>query len=212
MAEKATVEAVKKALETSKQRKFEESIELAINLKDVDLSVPKNRIEEDVILPKGRGRQVKVAIFASGDLAFKAKSVADLIVTPEEIEKLAGDKRKAKTMARNFDFFIAEAPMMPTIGKRLGVFLGPKGKMPRPVPVTIDPANIIAALRNTIRVRTKDKKTFHTPVGTRKMSPEDIADNIDAVLKRLFEKLEKGKLNVRSIYVKTTMGPSARLM
>ena len=212
MAEKATVEAVKKALETSKQRKFEESIELAINLKDVDLTVPKNRIEEDVILPKGRGRQVKVAIFASGDLAFKAKSVADLIVTPEEIEKLAGDKRKAKTMARNFDFFIAEAPMMPTIGKRLGVFLGPKGKMPRPVPVTIDPANIIAALRNTIRVRTKDKKTFHTPVGTRKMSPEDIADNIDAVLKRLFEKLEKGKLNVRSIYVKTTMGPSARLM
>lgn len=212
MAEKTTLEAVKKALENSKQRNFEESIELAINLKDIDLSVPKNRIEEDVLLPKGRGREVKVAIFASGDLAFRSKKSADLIITPEEIEELAENKKKMKSIATEYGFFLAEAPLMPTIGRRLGIVLGPKGKMPRPVAPSIDPKGIISTLRNTVRVRSRDKKTFHAPIGTKKMSPEDIAENVDTVLKKLIDKLGKGKHNIASIYIKTTMGPAVRLL
>jgi large subunit ribosomal protein L1 len=212
LAEKSTIDVVKRTIEVSKQRNFEESLELAINLKDVDLSVPKNRIENDVILPKGRGKQIKVAIFASGDLAYRSREHADLVITPEEIQDLANNKRKAKSMVKEYDFFLAEAPLMPTIGKRLGVVLGPKGKMPRPVPPKIDLAGIISNLRSTVRVRSRDKRTFHAPVGTKTMKPEDIAENVDVVLKKLLEKLEKGKLNVASIYVKTTMGPSVRLM
>lgn len=212
MAEKSTIDAVTKTVNTSKQRNFEESIELAINLKDVDLSVPKNRIEDDIILPKGRGRKIKVAIFASGDLAFRSKDHADLVITPEELEELAKNKKKAKAIARDYDFFLAEAPLMPTIGRTLGVVLGPKGKMPRPIPPKIDPQGIISNLRNTIRVRSRDKRTFHAPVGTRGMKPEDIAENVDIVVKKLLEKLENGRFNVASIYIKTTMGPSVRLM
>jgi large subunit ribosomal protein L1 len=212
LAEKSTIEAVTKTVSTSKQRNFEESIELAINLKDVDLSVPKNRIEDDIILPKGRGRKIKVAIFASGDLAFRSKDVADLVITPEEIEDLAKNKKKAKSIAGEYDFFLAEAPLMPTIGRTLGVVLGPKGKMPRPIPPKIDPKGLISNLRNTIRVRSRDKRTFHAPVGTKGMKPEDIAENVDIVVKKLLEKLENGRFNIASIYIKTTMGPSVRLM
>ncbi|MCK5548240.1 MAG: 50S ribosomal protein L1 [Thermoplasmata archaeon] len=212
MADKPTIEIVKKALESSKERNFEESIELAINLKDLDLSVPKNRIEEDVILPKGRGKELKIAVFASGELAFKSKKSADLVITPEEIEELAKEKRKFKTLVSKYNFFLAEAPLMPTIGKRLGTVLGPKGKMPRPIPPTIDPKGIVATMKNTVRIRSRDKKTFHAPIGTRSMKPEDLAANADVVVKRLLEKLGKGKLNIASIYVKTTMGPSVRLM
>src|SRR3972149_2144414 len=93
MADAKTIEAIKKAVESAPERKFPETVEVAINLKDVDLSVPKNRLDEEGVLPKGRGKPIKVCIFASGQLAFKAKDAADLIVTPDQIEDLAGNKR-----------------------------------------------------------------------------------------------------------------------
>ncbi|MEM2839603.1 MAG: 50S ribosomal protein L1, partial [Thermoplasmata archaeon] len=134
MVDQQIVEAARKALKNSQQRNFLESVELAINLGEVDLSDPKNRIQEDVVLPKGRGKPVKVGVFGSSEMAVKVKEVADLVVKPEEIEEIAEDKRKAKKMLAEYDFFVAEAPLMPTIGKRLGVILGTTGRMPRPVP------------------------------------------------------------------------------
>ncbi len=204
--------ALKKAIEDAQERKFIESVELAINLKDIDLKVPKNRIEEEIQLPKGRGKDMKIAVFASGELAVKAKGVADMVITPEEIEEYADEKRKARKLANKHAFFIAEAPLMPTIGKRLGIFLGPRGKMPKPVPPGMDPTVLITGLRKTVKIRSKESKTFHTMVGTKDMSPEDIAENIDAVITRLKSKLERGDQNISSVYVKTTMGPSVRLM
>ncbi len=212
MAEKKTLKVVKEALEASKERKFKESVDLAINLKDIDLSIPKNRVDDEILLPKGRGKPVKIAVFGSGELAVKAKGVADLIITPEELDDLADDKKMAKKMANAHVFFIAEAPLMPVIGKKLGVVLGPRGKMPKPIPPNVDPAPIINNLRNTVRLRSKDRRTFHTPVGTKDMDVEDLAENVDVVMKRLIGKLDRGKMNIYSVYVKTTMGKSVRLL
>ncbi|MEM2869116.1 MAG: 50S ribosomal protein L1 [Thermoplasmata archaeon] len=212
MAEEKIVEAVRKALQAGKPRKFLESVEISINLKDVDLSLPKNRIDEEIPLPKGRGKPVKVAVFGTGELAFRAKSVADRVLTPEEMEKLAENKRESRKLASTYNYFIAEAPLMPSIGKKLGRILAPRGKMPRPIPPQADPVPIINAARNSVRVRSKDRRTFHATVGTREMSPEDLADNIEAVLKRVTSKLERGEGNIQSVFVKTTMGPAVRIM
>lgn len=212
MAEKHSIDTVKKALEVAKPRIFTETVEVALNLREVDLSVPKNRIDEEVLLPKGRGKQVKICVFASGELAIKVRPVADLVIQPQEIEEYAGNKRKAHILARDFDFFVAEAPLMPVIGKRLGVVLGPRGKMPRPVPPTADPSNMIRNMRNTVRVRSKDRRTFHAAIGTRDMQPEDIADNLDALVRRVMGRLERGRDNIQSVYVKTTMGPAVRFL
>ena len=203
---------MKKLLETAPPRKFKESVEISINIKDVDLSVPKNRIDVEVALPKGRGKAVRICVIGSAELAFKAKSSADLVIQPEQLEDVAGNKKKVRDLARKFDYFIAEAPLMPVIGKRMGQILGPHGKMPKPIPPHADPVPVIAAVRNTVRVKSGERRTFHAPVGTRDMTPEDIAENVDFLYKRVLAKLERGRLSIHSIYLKTTMGPAVRYL
>ncbi len=211
MAEEYIVDAVNQALKERPSRNFTESLELAINLRDVDLGQPKNRIKEEIVLPKGLGKPVNIGVFGSGEVALQAKKVAEKVIGPEEIEDLASDRRTAKKMARDFHFFVAEAPLMPVIGRRMGVILGPIGKMPQPIPPGADPAPIVERLRSTIRIRTKDRRTFHAFVGTDEMSVDDIATNVAAVLKRVAAKLPRGKLNIDSAYLKTTMGPAIRV-
>lgn len=213
MVEKqAILSAVQKALEAAPERKFGETVELAFNLKNVDLAIPKNRVDEEVQLPAGRGKVPKVAIFASGELAVKAKAAADVVVSPEQIEELAGNKREARKLANQMSYFVAEAPLMPTIGRTLGTVLGPRGKMPRPMPPAGDPTPVVKQLKNTVRVRSRDRKTFHAPIGTRDMKAEDLAENAFLIIDRVVKKLERGEQNIASIFVKTTMGPSEKVM
>ena len=211
MTDEKILASVKKALESSPARKFKESVEIAFNLKDIDLSIPKNRVDMEIRLPKGRGKVLKVALFGSSELAEKAKKSADTIFKPEEIEELAKDKKRLRRVANDHGFFIAEAGLMPIIGKNLGVVLGPRGKMPKPIPPGADPASIITSMRETVRIRSKDRLTFHAVVGTREMKPEDLAENIETVVSRLEKHFEKGRQNIRSAFVKTSMGPAVRL-
>lgn len=214
MTDKKTIEVVEKVLEESKKldRKFKQSIDVVINLKNIDLKIPKNRIDEEIILPHGRGSEAKIALFASGELAVKSKKLVNLLIKPEEIEDLSKDKKKFKEIADDYDFFISEAPLMPTIGKTLGTILGPRGKMPKPVPPHADLTGMVKNLRSTVKIHSKSNKTFHTIAGNEEMSKEHITDNIDAIIKRLESALERGKMNIGSVYIKTTMGPSERVI
>ena len=211
MPDRSSIEVVTEALAKAGERKFSETVEVSVNLKDLDLSVPKNRVEDEIPLPNGRGKTVKVAVFGSPELCQKIRGVADLVIASNQLEDFAKDKKTVKKAVNGVDFFLAEAPLMPTIGRRLGVVLGPRGKMPRPVPPGSDPTNLVNALKRSIRVRSKGNRTFHAPVGTRAMAPQQIAQNIDAVLARIVGKLERGRTNIESVYVKTTMGPAVRL-
>ena len=214
MADKSIVEAVDKIKQASQDNKknFKQTIDLVINLKNIDLTVPKNRIDEEIILPKGRGKEAKIGLFASGELALNAKKIVDLLIKPEEIDDLADDKKQVKNIADTHDFFLAEAPLMPTIGKTLGTVLGPRGKMPKPVPPGGNISDTVNNLRNTVKIRSKTNTTFHTIVGGEEMSSDDIAANVQAIIKRLEGLLERGRLNIRSIHIKTTMGPSEKIM
>ncbi len=210
----AVIEAIKKAIEGSKplERKFKQTLDLAINLKEIDLKNPKNRMDENVLLPKGRGKAVKVGAFGAGEFAMKAKKAADYVLSPADIDNYAANKKQFKKIATECRYFIAEANLMVPIGKKLGAILAVRGKMPMPYPSNIDPAVIINNLKNTVKAKTpKDSPVIHVAVGTEEMSPEDIAENIHAVIERVEKKLERGKQNVRSIHIKTTMGPDVRL-
>ncbi|MDD2777590.1 MAG: 50S ribosomal protein L1 [Methanocellales archaeon] len=211
MAQRDILKAVQKALERPVKRNFTESIDLAINLRNIDMSQPQNRIEEEIVLPNGLGKPVKIAVFASGELAMNAKNAgADLVISPEQIDVLRANKKQAKTLANEHDFFIAEASLMPSIGKSLGPVLGPRGNMPSPISPGSDVTKPIERLRKTVKIRSKDKMTFHTIIGCESMAPEDIAENIETIIKRLETKIDKQK--IRSIYMKTTMGPSVRVL
>jgi large subunit ribosomal protein L1 len=211
MPDRPAVEVVTELLGKAPERNFSEAIEVSVNLKDLDLTVPKNRLEDDVPLPNGRGRAARVAVIGSPELLQKVRGVADLVLTAAELDEFAKDAKKAKKSIAKIDFLLAEAPLMPTIGKRLGVVLGPRGKMPRPVAPGTDPSNLIRALQRSVRVRSRGNRTFHAPVGTRTMKPEELAQNVDALLARIMGKLERGRANVESVYLKTTMGPAVRL-
>lgn len=214
MADKSIVEAVDKIKQASQENKrnFKQTVDLVVNLKNIDLSVPKNRIDEEIVLPHGRGKEAKIGLFASGELALNAKDTVDILIKPEEIDEISEDKKQVKNIADNHDFFLAEAPLMPTIGKTLGTVLGPRGKMPKPVPPGGDISDTVKNLRNTVKLRSKSNTTFHTIVGIEDMSSEDIAENIETIIKRLVGLLERGKLNIRSLQIKTTMGPSEKIM
>jgi len=202
---------IEEALSKAKKRKFEETVEIAVNLKDVDLSNPKNRINEEIILPNGRGKAVRVGIISGNEMASKAKNVADVIISAEELDKLAEDKKGAKKLVNSTEFFIAETALMPRVGKILGGIMGPRGKMPRPVPGNVDPVPIINNLRRTVKARSKEKPVIHVAIGTRDMDVKKLTENAAEVIKRIESKLEKGEENIKSVYVKTTMGPAVRV-
>lgn len=212
MVDRDTIlKAVESALEDSEPRNFEQSVDLALNLRNVDLGDPQNRIEEEVVLPRGRGRQAKVAVFAEGERALNAEGVADLVYEPEEIEELAEDDRESRKVAKDHDFFVAEAPLMPTIGRTLGPVLGPRGKMPDPLDPGDEIVPVIENLKDSVRLRSQEDRTFHCKVGMESMDVEDLADNVDAVLRRVTRNFDRGELHLDRVFVKTTMGPPKQI-
>jgi len=214
MVERARIlEAVKAAIEKAPERKFSESVDITINLKNIDMAQPKNRIDETILLPHGTGKIVGIAVLGKGDITTQAREAGvDLIIGPEEIERLGGEPREARQVASKYRFFLADTGVMPQVGRFLGPRLGPRGRMPTPIPGGTDIRPMVERLRKSVKVRTKDKKTFHVKVGSTQMPPEQIAENIDAVLKKIEGVLEQGSMNIRSVFVKTTMGPAERLL
>jgi large subunit ribosomal protein L1 len=203
--------AIKEAIENAPERKFVESMDIQFTIKDVDLKNPTNRIKEEVRLPSGRGRDVRIAMFAAGEAATRAREAGIHVITPPEIEELGGNKGRAKKIGNQFDFFLSEVPHMGLIGRYLGTVLGPRGKMPRPVPPTLDLAVIATGLKTTVVVKSGDKMTFHTTIGTVGQSQEELFANAMEVYNRVIGRLERGAGNLRSLFIKTTMGPATRV-
>jgi large subunit ribosomal protein L1 len=177
------------------------------------MSQPKYRVDEGIYLPNGLGKDLKIAVFAKGEVGLQAKEAGcDYVFTEEDINDLADDKSRARSIANECDFFIAEVQYMPLIGKTLGAILGPRGKMPVPLTPDKNVADMIKSSKNSIRIRSKDKLTFHVAVGRRDMDAERIAENIESIVNRVESVLDKGKQNLKSIYVTTTMGKSLRVI
>ncbi|HUT39621.1 MAG TPA: 50S ribosomal protein L1 [Methanoregula sp.] len=213
MVDRAKIlEAVKTAIEKAPERKFSESIDITINLKNIDMAQPKNRIDETILLPHGLGEKIMICVIGKGDIVTQAKDAkVDLIIGPEEVERLGGAPREARKVASTHRFFLAEMAVMPQVGRFLGPRLGPRGRMPMPIAGGQDIRPIVERLRNSVKIRTKDKRVFSTKVGSTAMKPEQIAENIEAIIKRIESVLDQGPLNIRSVFVKTTMGPAVRL-
>ena len=211
MADDTIVQAVSRALDESPPRNFQETVDLAVNLRDLDLDDPSNRVDESIVLPSGTGQETQIVVFAEGETALQAEDVADEVLSGDDLEDLGDDDDDAKDLADDTDFFVAEASLMQDIGRYLGTVLGPRGKMPTPLQPDDDVVETINRMKNTVQLRSGDRRTFHTRVGADDMDAEEIADNIDVIIRRLEADLEKGPLNLDTIYVKTTMGPAVEV-
>lgn len=211
MADEDIENAVTRALAEAPPRNFTETVDLAVNLRDLDLNEPSNRVDESVVLPAGTGQDTVIVVFAEGETALRAEDVADQVLGGAELADLGDDVDAAKDLADESDFFIAEASMMQDVASNLGRVLGPRGKMPEPLQPDDDVVEVVDRMKNSVQIRSGERRTFHTRVGAEDMSAGDIADNIDVIVRRLHADLEKGPLNIDTVYVKTTMGPAVEV-
>lgn len=204
--------AVKEVKSKSTKRKFSQSIDLAINLQNIDMKKPEGRIQERIELPNSVGKELKICVIASGEMALKAKKAgASLVVERAALESLVGDKKKQKDLAKNYDLFIAEAPLMPLVGRSLGASLGPRGKMPTPVSPNANIENQIKRHRKLVFVRMRGQPVLQCRVGNEDMADKEIAENVQAIVRRIEGKLKRGIKNVKSIYLKTSMGSAVKV-
>jgi large subunit ribosomal protein L1 len=205
-------DSLAKAREAAPPRGFEQSVDLTVNLKDLDMRQPDNRVNLRIQVPHGVGGQ-KVLVFAQGDLALRARRAgADRVVEPTELNAMGSDKKEAKRQLNGYDIFVAEAPLMPTVGRVAGPILGPRGKMPTPVPPQAPIDAILERERRTVILRSRDKLFVKCKIGKETMSDEELVDNIESVLSNLNGALKRGANNVKSIFLKLTMGPAIKVV
>jgi len=202
------LKAIKEARQRARRRNFKQTFELIVAFEGLNLKDPSNRINEVLTLPNPLiDKEARVCVIAEGDLALKARDAkADLVLGKAEVQKCQADKKYAKKLARTYDFFLAQADLMPVIGRALGPFLGPRGKMPSPVTLGTDLATMISRLRNSIRLKIRNNPVVQCKIGVEDMEDEKVAENAKVVLDFLREKI-KHPARIKSVYVKLTMGP-----
>ena len=199
------LELVKKARAATKERKFKQSIELIITFKDID--VKKGfAINEVVQLPK-TSSPATVCIIATGDMNQKAKAAkADTVIGTEELAKYGANKRESRKFINKHDFFLADTKVMPVVGKTLGQLLGPRGKMPTPVPFDASIDAFIQRFRSCIKVRSRASLSISSKIGDVSMEDPDLVINALTVLHAIEKHLPNGEKNMKKILIKTTMG------
>jgi len=198
-------EMIKEAKSADKDRKFKQSLELIMVFKDIDVKKGFS-LNETVQLPKTNS-PAAVCVMASGDMGLKAKSAkADRVIDNDELNRLAANKRESRKMINSFDFFLADTKLMPVVGKVLGQILGPRGKMPIPVPFNAPIESFLERFRSSVRVKVKNSLSMSCKIGDETMEDSDLALNANAVVNAVEKKLPNGDKNIRRIMVKTTMG------
>jgi large subunit ribosomal protein L1 len=199
---------IKEAKERGKGRNFRQTIDVTFNLKEFDVKDQKQRVNEDVLLPNGRGRDLSICVIAGGDMALRAKELGAGVLDRQDLDSISQDKKKVKAIAAEYDYFIAQVDMMPLVGRTLGSVLGPRGKMPKPVPPNANINAIIERLSKTITIRTqRDQPIINSSVGTEAMEDGELAENLRSLIEAVERNLPRADQNIDSIIVKTTMGP-----
>ncbi len=202
--------SLKQALEAIKEAgfaKFDETVEIAVNL-GVDPRHAEQMVRGTVVLPHGRGRQVKVLVFAKGDKEKEAKDAgADFVGADELMEKVKGGWF-------GFDVAIATPDIMSSVGK-LGRILGPRGLMPNPKTdtVTFDVARAVEEFKaGKIEFRVDKAGILHAPVGKVSFDINKLEENVQAFLEtvvRLKPAASKGQY-IKGVALSSTMGPGVK--
>ena len=203
--------AVEEAISLVKQNataKFDETVEVAMNL-GVDPSHADQMVRVVVSLPKGTGKDVRVAVFAKGDKADEAKAAGADVVGAEDLMQTIQDGQI------DFDRVIATPDMMGIVG-RLGKVLGPKGLMPNPKLGTVTPnvgEAVKAAKSGQVEFRVEKAGIIHAGIGKASFPPEDLRANFDAFVDAIVKAKPsgaKGKF-LKKVAVSSTMGPGVKV-
>ncbi|TKJ17084.1 50S ribosomal protein L1 [Candidatus Woesearchaeota archaeon B3_Woes] len=210
------IKALKKSKDNSPKRKFKQSYDLIINLRNLDLKKTENQIDNFIQLHYDRGKKVKICALIGSELKATAKEECDMAIELIDFDKYAKNKKLTKKLAQDYDFFIAQANIMPKVAAAFGKILGTKGKMPNPKAGCIVPPNanlkaVVAKLQNSVRVRVNISPLFQCRIGKEDTPEEHLIDNAFVIYNSMIHSLPGEKNNIRSVYLKLTMGPSIKI-
>ncbi|WP_421788844.1 50S ribosomal protein L1 [Hyphobacterium sp.] len=203
-----SVEDAVKLVKSNATAKFDETIEVAINL-NVDPRHADQMVRGVCNLPNGTGRSVRVAVFAKGDKAEEAKKAGAEIVGAEDLmEEIQGGRN-------DFDKVIATPDMMPLVG-RLGKVLGPRGLMPNPKvgTVTMDVAKAVEDSKGgAVEFRAEKAGVVHAGVGKASFTEKALAENVQTFLNAIVKAKPSGAKGtyLKKIAVSSTMGPGVKI-
>jgi len=187
-------------LRKEKERKFDQSVDLIINLQKFDTK--RNAVNLFITVPH-KIREKRIA----GFLESKNKNIET--ITKDEFKQYS-DKNKLKKLVKKFDFFVAQASLMPKVATTFGRILGPVGKMPSPqlgIIINTDD-KIIEELKekinNSVKIKTKEA-SIKLSIGKQSMKNEELIENILTIYNALLKAMPKEKENIKNIELKFTM-------
>lgn len=203
---------LKKLRELSPKRNFKQSIDLTINLRQLDLKKPEHQVNMFITLPHSMGKKISVCAFVDADLEPKAKEACDEVILLDQFAKFK-TKSSIKKLAEKHDIFIAQASIMPKVATVFGRYLGPRGKMPNPKMGGVLPPNanirqLYDGLQRTVSLVTKNEPTIKCKAGSEDSHDEEVAENVFAIYKNVVSRLPNDVQNVKSALLKLTMGPA----
>jgi len=209
-------EEVKKVLEELKEqpkKKFTQSYDLIINLKNI--VIKSNPVDFFVTLPHPKGKTIKVAAFVGQQLDEEAEKNCDLVIGEKDFPNYS-DPKKIKKLAKEYDYFIAQATLMPKVAAAFGKVLGMRGKMPNPklgcvVPPSAILAPLVKKLNATVRMEAKKATNLQCMVGKEDQPENDVIENVLAVYNTTVKNLPNEYQNVKNVSLKLTMGKPVRI-
>lgn len=209
-------EAIEDVRKNSPKRKFTQSFDLVVTLRDINLKDASQQVDLFLTLHNSKGKKSKVCALVGPELADQAKEICDFFVHHDDFEKYQRDKKLTKKLASDYDFFVAQANIMPDVAKVFGRVFGPKGKMPNPkagcvVPPSANLKQVYEKLQKTVRIIAKTSPSIQVIVGNEDMKDEEVLDNIITVFKQIVHHLPSEKNNIKNIYLKLTMGKSVKV-
>lgn len=199
-----------------KVRKFDESIDLIINLKDLNLNDPKQRIDKEILLPNNNITSDKpnVCVIASDEILLEARNLGLETIDNDGLVQLNNEEKKVKKkFVKKYNFFIVEDKMMPSVARYLARFLGPLGKMPKPFPsgygIISSPEDLKIAIERylkIIRIQLKKQLLIQVKIGKKSMEEDRVFENLKAVVDYIADQMPHRYNNIKSMFLKTTMG------
>ncbi len=209
------IKALEAARKQSKKRKFSQTFDFIVVLKGLNMKKPEDQVEFFMTMPHSIDKKKKVCALVGPELKDKALESCDKVITQDEFEKFK-DKKELKKIAAGYDFFLAQADIMPKVAATFGRALGPRGKMPNPKAGCILPPKaavtpVYEKLQKTAKIVAKKQLAIQVPVGNEDMKDEDIAENISTVYNQIVHHLPQEQNNIKGTFVKLTMGTPVEL-
>jgi large subunit ribosomal protein L1 len=214
MDQKQILEALKKLKESSKKRNFKQAVEVIVTFKDIDMKKSENQMVLFANLPHAP-RPIKVCALIGPEMKEEA-APADKAVLLDEFEKFKTNKKAAKELANQFDFFVAQANLMVQVATSFGRVFGPKGKMPNPKAGCVVPAKtnlkpIVDKLKKSVRIASRNAMMVQCAIGRDDMSDAQLVENITSVYNQILHALPQEKNNIKDVMVKFTMSKPVKI-